>query len=207
MDFSIGIRDIMEGISQQLQSITGAKNEAPYGIVDGNSWDLLALGSCGNQMADSEKHPEMFRVWTDPYVPEGNKRILGLSRGWACTHGYAVTREGAMRLLYNIGGPGRGLDQPMDLLLFDQMRRGLLKSFVATPNIISQWKVADWRDTDIQPASEQQFGRKGSESSIIRSVREEIKKVFGSRNIWEELEKGGKETTKEESGGASTAEA
>ena len=215
-DFSVGIRDILEGVSQQLQDIIGARNGEPYGIVDNNSWDLLALGSCANGMPNQKENPkaaEMIRVWNDPYAPKNDKqhlpgdqderlRMLTISKGWACTQAYAVTRAGAMRLLYNVGGPGRFLDQPMDLLMYDQVNRGLLKSFVVLPSVVGQWKMADWRDSDISPPSDEelQYLQKGSGSSIIKSVREDISQVFGNRNIWKEIEEGGEreEEMKEE---------
>jgi len=201
-DFSVGIRDIMESISQQLQVITGARNGESYGIVDGNSWDILALGHCAHQMPDPKTDltvAEMNRVWADPYAPESDKqslpagggerlRMLTISKGWACTHGYAITREGAMRLLYNVGGPGHELDRPVDLVIFEQISRGALKSFAALPSLVGQWKFGNYKDTDIQPLEDQRVEEKGSGSFIIRSVREEIKQAFGDRNIWKEME-------------------
>ena len=197
----------MEGISQQLQNITGARNGEPYGIVNSESWDLIAFGPCFNRIPDPETLPnaaKKLRVWVDPWAPKNDElaqshysgdqnerlRMLSISMGWACTHAYAVTRPGAMRLLYNIGGEGHGLDQPVDLLMQEQMYRGLLKSFAAQPKVVGQWKVQDWRDTDIQPPKDQSFdvSNKGSDPSIIRSVRTEIMKAFGNRNIWKEIE-------------------
>ena len=203
-DFSVGIRDIMEGISQHLGDITGARNGEPYGIVDGKSWDLLSLGACGHSLPNPETNPKaaaMVRSWVDPWAPDDDQfvkdffsgdpnervRMLTISRGFACTQGYAVTREGAMRMLYMVGGQGHPLDQPMDLLLYQQMMQGVIKGFLAAPDVFSQWKMGDWRDTDISvPDGE----GKGSGPSIIRSVREEINTVFGNRNIWEEIENG-----------------
>ena len=205
-DFSVGIRDILEGVSTQLQGVFGAKNKEPYGIV-GNSWDVLALGTCWHDLPDPKKEPKAarkIRGWVDSYAPEsdylsqrylphaGSKRVrvVGPTKGMACTQGYAVTREGAMRLLYNVGGVGHILDRPLDLLMGDQMIAGLLNGFVTLPNIISQWKYGDWRDTDIQLHTDEQLKAiGGSESDIIQSARKEIMDVLGNRNIWEEIER------------------
>ena len=207
VDFSVGIRDILEGVSKQLQNITGAKNGEPYGIVDGkNNWDLLTLGHCDYNIVDPKHNPKAakkIRVWVDPYAPESTKfsslmpdapskrlRVLAPSKGSACNQGYAVTKEGAMRLLYNVGGPGHMLNQPKDNLIQEQLSRGVLKGFLSVPDIVSQWKLQDWRDTDIQLATEKQLKglKKGTGIDIIGSVREEIMSVFGNRNVWEEIE-------------------
>ena len=198
VDFSVGIRDIMEGVSKQLQNVIGARKGEPYGIVDGNSWDILTLGHCSYRIPSTESNPaaaEKIRVWVDPHAPETDKfssympdapskrlRLLSPSKGSACNHGYAVTRKGAMSLLYNVGGPGHNLDQPKDLLIFEQLDKGVLKGFLSVPDIFTQWKVHDWRDTDIQIEWESQI------SNIFGSVREELKGIFSNRNVWEEIE-------------------
>lgn len=201
VDFSVGIRDIMEGVSTQLQNVTGARNGEPYGIVDGNSWDILTLGHCSYRLPTPEFNPaaaEKIRVWVDPHAPESDKfssympdapskrlRLLSPSKGSACNHGYAVTRKGAMNLLYNVGGPGHNLDRAKDILLFKQLHQGVLKGFLSVPDIFTQWKVNDWRDTDIQI----EWNRPQSpKSGIIGSVREEIIGAFSNRNIWEDYE-------------------
>ena len=214
-DFSVGIRDIMEGISEQLQDIMGAKHREPYGLVNGNNWDLLTLGNCFNKLPDPKEKPKaakMIRVWADDYAPEsdfseyspgtgsGHLRLIGPSIATLCTHGYAVTREGAMRLLYNVGGPGHDLDAPLDMLIAQQLSRGLLRGFHVLPDVVGQWKKGgDWRDTDVQFPSEEQIKSygKGSGRAIVQSVRAEIEKIFGSRNIWEEIEREADEEQKE----------
>ena len=208
-DVSVGIRDIMEGISKQLQDIMGTGKGDPYGLGNGHSWDMLTLGNCYNKLPDPKDKPKaarMIRVWPDPYAPEtddfakyspgsGRLRLIGPSLGTACTHGYAVTREGAMRLLYNIGGPGHVLDAPVDLLIAYQLSEGLFKGFHVLPNVVGQWKKgADWRDTDVQFPSKEEVAsmKKGSGDEIIQSARAEIEEFLGNRNVWKEIEDGAK---------------
>ena len=204
-DFSVGIRDIMEGVSKQMQNIFEVKNAEPYGISDRKNWDILILGSCGSGIADKEstKAAKKIRVWVDPYAPESDKfssylpdapskrlRQLALAKRAVCTQGYAITREGAMRLLYNIGGPGHVLDQAMDLLIANQLGNGVIKGFITRPDIVAQWKMKDWRDTDIQLTTEEELKRVwgGSGPDIVGSVREELMSILGNRNVWEEIE-------------------
>ena len=222
-DFSVGIRDIMEGLSKQLQNIVGAKNGEPYGIVEGNSWDTLTLGHCGYRIvhpAFNPKAAKKIRVWVDPLAPPNRYstlipnspsprvRLVAPSKGSVCAHGYAVTKEGAMRLLYNIGGPGHTLNQAWDLIIRELLDVGVLKGFLSVPDIVAQWKVQDWRDTDIQTQPEQMLKkmfRKGSGPEIVESVREAIARKFGYRNIWKQIEEE-EETTEEEEGEEITME-
>ena len=204
-DFSVGIRDILEGVSTQLQGIFGAKNKEPYGIV-GDSWDVLALGSCFADLPDPKKEPKVarwIRGWVDPYAPENDDlskrylpraaskrvRVVGPAKFMACTQGYAVTRLGAMRLLYNSGGVAHSVDNPVDIIMGNQMKN-VLYGFVTLPSIVTQWKNGDWRDTDIQKFAGEESRKMGQgDPDIVQSVRKEIMDVLGNRNVWEEIEK------------------
>ena len=203
VDFSVGIKDILEGVSTHLQEVSGARNGEPYGLVDGNSWDMLALGFCNHRLPFPKTNPKAMgkvRSWVDPYAPEiprlpkkfspegrsSRIRVLTPAKGILCTHAYAVTREGAMRLLYNVGGPGHILNLQMDWVMMGLMNRGTLKSYLTLPTIFSQWRTGDWRGTDIQ----EKFSPKhGSSPQIIGSVRSELAEVLGKRNVWGEYER------------------
>ena len=98
---------------------------------------------------------------------------------------------GAMRLLYNVGGPGGVLEMPVDMLMAEKFKAGLLRGYVALPSLMAQWKWGDWKDTDVQGPPEE-GAPKGTSGDIVGSVREEIAKRFGpgegARNVWKELE-------------------
>ena len=204
-DFSVGIRDILENVSIQLQDLLGAKNGEPYGLVDENSWDLIQLGMCFPQLPDPAKYPKssrMIRSWVDPYAPENDdlaqkylpdaesKRVRVLSPTWgmACTQAYAVSREGAKRLLYNVGGPGHVLDRPVDILMSDLIKQGILKSFILLPTVVGQWIYGDWRASDIRNKDNEEPSNPRSWAEVVQSVREEIRDVLGNRNVWTEIE-------------------
>ena len=201
VDFSVGIRDILEGVSTHLQGVLG--NQEPYGMVDGNSWDMLALGHCHHRLPDPKIYPKAARQiqsWVDPYAPESdnlseqflpgtrskNIRVLAPAKEMRCTHAYAVTRAGAMRLLYGIGGPGRILDRQMDWIMMDMLDQGLLKGYLTLPTIFGQWGYGDWRGTDIQLTLDKHVG---SWPDIIQSVRSEMAEVLLQRNVWDEYER------------------
>ena len=205
-DFSVGVRDILEGVSTQLQEMLG--NRESYGLADGNSWDILGVGHCHHRLPNPRTNPKaasMFRSWVDPYAPErvhlaerflpdaesNRVRVLAPAREMRCTHAYAVTREGAMRLLYNIGSPRYILDREVDWVLQSLLIDGLLKAYVTIPTIFGQWGYGDWRASDVQSGF---LKNVGSSPDIVLSVRTELAKALGVRNVWEEYERDETET-------------
>jgi len=144
----------------------------------------------------------MIRSWVDPYAPENDdlaqkylpdaesKRVRVLSPTWgmACTQAYAVSREGAMRLLYNVGGPGHVLDRPVDILMSDLIKKGILKSFILLPTVVGQWIYGDWRASDIRNKDNEEPSNPRSWAEVVQSVRGEIRDVLGNRNVWTEIE-------------------
>ena len=82
------------------------------------------------------------------------------------------------------------LSGPLDLTMANKFREGLFRGYVVVPLVIGQWKVGDWRDTDIQisQTEEKQEDTPGSWSEIVGSVRTEIATVFKSRNVWKQIE-------------------
>lgn len=189
--------------------MAGARNNEPYGLINENSWDLLTLGHCYYDKKENPpvdiypKASKIFEAWEDPWAPSSasfkdyipwsiNNRIRVLLPVFnaLCTQGYAVTREGAMRLLYNVGGPGGILDAPVDMVMADRMQKGLLKGYITLPTVFGQYKYGTWKDTDVQTPSEEQIAntKPGGGPDVVSSVREEIHKVMGpgSRNVWQE---------------------
>ena len=177
---------------------------------------MLTLGHCyggGEEGPPAAKFPKAAKIveaWEDPHAPalgilssflpsSWSRRIRVLRPTYApfCTTGYAVTKMGAMRLLYNIGGPGGVLEMPVDMVMAERFKAGLLKGYVTLPNLIGQWKWGDWRDTDVQGQIEEGDDRtklQGSGNDVVGSVRKEIADKLGpgkgARNVWKELEEG-----------------
>ncbi|KAF8422968.1 hypothetical protein EV426DRAFT_534744 [Tirmania nivea] len=211
IDFSASIREIMSGVDTHLQRLTGARGGESYGVTNSDSsWDVLTLGHCygggeeGPPAAKFPKAAKIWEAWVDQYAPAQSRYRTYLPLSWSnkirvllptyapfCTTGYAVTKMGAMRLLYNVGGPGGVLEMPVDMLMAQKFKQGLLRGFVAMPTIMAQWKWGNWKDTDVQ-GQDQDWKFQGTSPDIVGSVREEIAKTFGpgegARNVWAELE-------------------
>ena len=209
VDFSVGIREILSGISTHLQPLTGAATPDNYGLdvpENEESWDVLSLGHCWNEPPPKHRLPNVankVQAWEDMYAPEkdsyinllppgspghGSHRVRVIRPTWVvvCTQGYVVSLEGAKRLLYYIGGPGGTLNEALDLAMMNKFMDGKLRGYTVVPTVFGQYKYGDWRDTDIQNLPEEGEGEKGSGGDIVRGVREEMAKVMGGRNIWKE---------------------
>ncbi|KXX80346.1 Procollagen galactosyltransferase 1-B [Madurella mycetomatis] len=118
----------------------------PYG----DTWDLLWLGHCGTSFAASAQDgnsipisPLRVAIPSDPTVPPPrhlkphpfaltdplaelyppHTRVVHLSNGTTCTQAYAVSQQGARKLLYRFGLAER-LTKGWDLVLGDWCDRG-----------------------------------------------------------------------------------
>lgn len=191
-------------MSEHLQRLTRANNSEVYGLVDGESWDTLHVGHCWNESPPEATYPvasKIYEAWEDEYapaksdyvrlVPGGNsQRIRALRPTYTvvCTQAYAVSLEGARRLLYHIGGPGGALSQPVDIAMMMLFQSGTIKGYTVLPSIFGQWKNGDFRDTDIQKPPEPGNEEKGSGGDVIKGVREEMQQAWGRREIWKDIE-------------------
>ncbi|KAF8419075.1 glycosyltransferase family 25-domain-containing protein [Tirmania nivea] len=206
IDFTVGIRNVLTSISTHLQTFTGATHGEVYGLVDDNSWDMLHLGHCYSARPPSDTHPvssKIFAAWEDEYAPEWNdhksvlpnaksSRIRALHPTFkvACTQAYVVSLAGARRLLYEVGGPGGELHRPIDLVIMNKFSDGALKGYTVEPSMFGQWKNGNIGDSDIPKEQEWKI-EKGSGKEVIKGVMEEMKKTWGGRDHWKEVESKG----------------
>jgi len=210
IDFTVGIRDVLTGVSEHLRRLTGAKNGEIYGLVDEESWDTLHVGHCWNEGPPQATYPvasKIFEAWEDEYAPAksdyvhlapgaGSQRIRALQPTWnvVCTQAYVVSLAGARRLLYHIGGPGNTVFEPVDLAMLKLFQSGAIKGYTVLPSIFGQWKNGDSRDTDIHEPPNPDVVEKGSGGDVIKGVRQEMKKAWGGRDIWKDIESKSKPT-------------
>jgi len=174
--------------------------------VDDNSWDMLHLGHCLASRPPADKHPKasrIFEAWEDEYAPvydkhsailpsskSGKIRVLHPTYDVACTLGYVVSLAGAKRLLYQVGGPGGELYRPIDLVIWNKFTGGSLKGYTLNPSLFAQWKNGNAGDSDIPKETEWEM-EKGSGKDIIQGVMGEMKKSWGERNHWKEIDSRG----------------
>jgi hypothetical protein len=161
----------------------------------------MFVGSCWD-IPNGENRPR-HQTYKDPYAPnreelsgafivemEGwgeevtnstRQRIIAPSWYPVCLVGYAVTRKGAQKLIYNSGL--RGFSAPIDLLVIDLIQKGILKSYTVIPPLFSPINPKGPSDSDINEdngeASDAQTPAKKSEN-LRKSGREALKEEFGT---------------------------
>ncbi|KAM3447089.1 hypothetical protein MY5147_010022 [Beauveria neobassiana] len=153
-DWDVRVHDIFQTLSLQMRKRTAREGElrshdanAPYGL----DWDLLYVGTCWNI------NPEIVRI-SFAYQKEleywgassENTRVRVIAPSWypVCTVGYAVTLQGAQKLLYTVGNE-KGLDAPVDLAMISRIQSGHLKSLTVVPPLVTPWKTGTTSDSDI----------------------------------------------------------
>ncbi|PWN31386.1 uncharacterized protein FA14DRAFT_95111 [Meira miltonrushii] len=77
-----------------------------------------------------------------------HRRLAILTNKAVCLNGYAVSRKGAMKLLYHYS---KGITEPIDLAYAGLSNKGLIRSWSVIPAIMTQWKIQDseHRNSDI----------------------------------------------------------
>jgi hypothetical protein len=169
VDWDVNIHDIMSTLSRQMRDNSlrldppseYEKETAPYGL----DWDVLWLGHCLHEPNPSRM--DLLTKYHDPNAPKRDQmrptdvedfkefgielgeddqtRILIPTFKPICTMGYAVTRLGAQRLLYNIGY--RGLGGPVDLEILEAHAKGQLAGYTVIPPIFNAWRVGGGKDS------------------------------------------------------------
>lgn len=76
------------------------------------------------------------------------RRVIAPSWYPVCTIAYAVTRRGAEKLLYHIGGYN-GIGSPVDLAMIDAVQNGKVKSYTVVPPLFNPFKTGGEKDSDI----------------------------------------------------------
>jgi hypothetical protein len=78
------------------------------------------------------------------------RRLLIPTWGPICTVAYAVTQQGAKKLLYNIGGY-KGMSAPVDLAMVGLLKDGIVKGVTALPPIIVPFNIEGKSDINNGP--------------------------------------------------------
>ncbi|PSN62289.1 hypothetical protein BS50DRAFT_592489 [Corynespora cassiicola Philippines] len=141
----------------------GWAEECPYGC----DWDELFMGQCGN--TPNPDRLDLHQVYHDPHGPvisttqnnilkeatevwnlsstDSSLRISSATYGPLCAMGYGLSRIGAMRMLYRIGGWygfGMGVDNEIAFRTED----GYLSGYTMTPPAFTAWRTGDGKDSD-----------------------------------------------------------
>ncbi|KAK9427242.1 hypothetical protein V1505DRAFT_317919 [Lipomyces doorenjongii] len=176
LDWGPNIKDTMERLSLQMQNSKirqhppsdYERKNAPYGL----DWDVLYVGS--HKHGGNPDLKDVVQTWEDPDVP-GLKGVSGMGKGGILyalrmaglsdseiekkrmltpsyttekNTAYAITRQGAARLLFLLSYTGDlkagDVDQDMTRLFIE----GRLKGYTLTPPAFTQFKVGGSKDSD-----------------------------------------------------------
>ncbi|KAL2867469.1 uncharacterized protein BJX67DRAFT_78503 [Aspergillus lucknowensis] len=194
VDWDVAVRRQMMNISVAVRNLTGAPetDQSPYGI----NWDVLWLGHCGEQWAESIEtvvfddahvvsHADYRGFWPDKVVllPE-LKRAVYWSSSPVCTFAYAVTHGGARKILQRLGS---GLGEAFDVELQHQCQIRRLTCVSVVPEVFRQYfPPAEFdvkSNVDVgngkgdEPSDESFESAMGSTENILHSAR--------CRALWE----------------------
>ncbi|KAK9385362.1 hypothetical protein V1515DRAFT_608416 [Lipomyces mesembrius] len=182
LDWNTNLKKTMETLSLQMQNSQIRLSEpsdyeranAPYGL----DWDVLDIGSCKDS-----GHPDfkdVSQIWNDPDVPDirvtkrnklmynslhdfgltdadiGKKRLLAPAYLTVCTSAYAITRQGAERLLMAMSYIG--FRNAVDTDMSRAFREGRVRGYMLTPPAISQFRIGGSKDTDNRDPGDPRMG-------------------------------------------------
>lgn len=188
-DWDVAIRDQTQNLSTAVRQLIKSpeSDSTPYGL----DWDVLWIGHCGAKYTEGVDEFVMFDdvnvIPREPYksyrkgdigsLPE-EKRILFKSDGPICTFAYAVTHEGARKI---ISGMGAGQGEAFDVEMSFMCERRELNCIAVVPELVHEyWPPAEFNvksfvDTgngEGVGAPEEEFeSKKGSVMNIVHSAR------------------------------------
>lgn len=209
------MHDIFEHLSEEMQhnplrldpQTARERLAAPYGL----DWDFLFLGQCLD--SPNPKRSDLFHMYKDDNMPDidhqihelkNTERKFGLSEkmiaeyrvlaptwGPACTMAYAVTRQGAQRLLTWLSY--MGLSAPVDNDMSFKSQSGHFHGYDLLPPPFGAWRVEGIKDSDnlrfekSKPLSGN-GNRGGSSLNVKNSARKRLQEMMYA-NTWNRYDK------------------
>ncbi|KAK9367932.1 hypothetical protein V1509DRAFT_624833 [Lipomyces kononenkoae] len=215
VDFDANIHDVFELLSTQMQhnrirttpATEHERKTAPYGL----DWDVLYVGQCSDR--SNENRLDLVHIYEDPNMPSRHEtfdhfvgqlqslgihgRNLGKMRAiapaWSpvCTMGYAITRQGAERLILDLSY--RGITAAIDIDIIRKLQQGIIRGYSITPPLFSAWRVDGAKDSDNQGLENDQTklgsgNRNGYSHSMKTSARKQMAKLLELHN-WDDVDR------------------
>ncbi|KAF2115002.1 hypothetical protein BDV96DRAFT_576288 [Lophiotrema nucula] len=217
VDWDVNIKDIMGNLNWQLRynnTVRWGQDNVQQGWDEecayGCDWDDIFLGQCGgnpnpNRLdlmsvipdKDGPKLRDIHKNWQKEFTEMWNLtesegvRVVSPTYDPICLQAYAVTRMGAMRLLYHIGG-WKPFGNPVDNEVAWRNVEGKVSGYTLSPPAFVPWKLGGAQDSDNNPEVKAQKlsnkGQTGGESvGLKNSVRKSLAKLF-QKNYWQDRE-------------------
>ena len=119
-----------------------------------------------------------------------NIRVIAPTYDPLCLMGYGVTRLGAMRMLYHIGG-WKPFGNPIDNEVAWRNAEGKISGYTLSPPAFVAWRVGGAQDSDnnakIGGGEVNALGNSaGSSVGIKNSIRMSLAQFF-MKNYWEDM--------------------
>ncbi|KAF2266483.1 hypothetical protein CC78DRAFT_531596 [Lojkania enalia] len=217
VDFDVNIKEIMGNFNWQLKynnTIRWGKDvekgwdeDCPYGC----DWDEIFVGSCGGK--PNAARLDLMQSYADPHAPKINQlqdwtqkefknywnmsesegqRVIAPTYEPLCLLGYGVSRLGAMRMLYQIGG-WRPFGNPVDLEIAFRTEEGVLSGYTLTPPTFVTWRIGGAQDSDndagmnAKPVSTK-GNMDGKSIGLKKSIRKYMQEEFMVKNYWKTID-------------------
>ncbi|PKX99660.1 uncharacterized protein P174DRAFT_438103 [Aspergillus novofumigatus IBT 16806] len=156
-DWDVSLKQQLREFARGLRTLSPTKTaskQAPYGT----DWDLLWVGGCSTAAGVNET--QFYAIPNDPTVPGMNRRSFWESTRYVyradtgcCLYGYAVTYNGARKILASLSVDH--LEIPVDNALGDMCggkNRPRIQCYAPHPNLIATHRRAgsSYKDSDIE---------------------------------------------------------
>ncbi|KAF2736343.1 hypothetical protein EJ04DRAFT_433142 [Polyplosphaeria fusca] len=216
VDWDVDIRNIMGKFSWQLRYNNtlrwgknveqGWKEDCPYGC----DWDEIFVGQCGGK--PNQNRLDLHQAYTDPASPalstlqpwlqkefstlwniseSANTRVISPTWEPICLMGYALSRMGAMRMLYNIGG-WRPFGNPVDNEIAWRTSEGVLSGYTLSPPVFTAWRVGGSQDSDNDAGlNAKPANTKGNIEGYSRNLKNGVRKSlpeYFKKDFWNGME-------------------
>lgn len=171
---------IARGIHELNEKLDGKYSANPNDPYSSQSWDILIFGSCFDRTDLKEKSV----IISDPDAPAGeyfgtpieDQRVIRRLPFMACTTAYALTLQGAKRLILRAA---IDMNSPIDLIMGEAIQQGMLTAVSVYPQTMPQWSYvqgigAENLGSTIQDAEK-------VESDNAKEVWDTVKK---NMNVW-----------------------
>lgn len=200
VDWDYHIKDQVEAIATAFRGLQrNATRLADHNSPYGNSWDVLWLGHC---RAGPQEHEEIIYAisndltvppvskrhskWTNFHIPDvavqNDTRVAFKVQRGTCTFGYAVTRQGAQKIVTGLSFAGNA--QPFDSAMNDLFRGAIkptIQAYAVYPPIFSSHRFAGpiAKDSDISDFSKAGEARHGEYTwDIVFSVVQNAQRLL-----------------------------
>ncbi|KAJ5381905.1 uncharacterized protein N7496_004333 [Penicillium cataractarum] len=200
VDWDLHVRGVFTELSHNLAqqtlfpSLSPRSNQtiAPYGL----DWDILYVGSAWDIPNEENRPPHL--LYHDPFAPTRDQTggsYVNELEGWGAkvtntsrhrlvapswypvsTIGYAVTKKGAQKLLYNLGYKGFG-STPIDLAMIELIKKGIVDSYTIIPPIVTRFRTGGAKDSDIDDVKPEDAEVEPGSENLNMSARKAMEKL------------------------------